>query len=96
MSKLAGYKDDLLAGGGGRIDIGAQYGVGIACRIIPSVTLAADWLHMEFSNTVIGSARKDSAGKPRTFPPRYGLGRQFALDACARDSHAAIILSVLL
>ncbi|MGY6118575.1 OmpP1/FadL family transporter [Paraburkholderia strydomiana] len=57
MSKLAGYKDDLLAGGGGRIDIGAQYGVGIAYRIIPSVTLAADWLHMEFSNTVIGSAQ---------------------------------------
>ncbi|SAK79193.1 Outer membrane protein transport protein (OMPP1/FadL/TodX) [Caballeronia temeraria] len=56
MSKLAGYKDDLLAGGGGRIDIGAQYGLGIAYKIVPSVTLAADWLHMEFSNTVIGSA----------------------------------------
>lgn len=57
MSKLAGYENDLLAGGGGRIDIGAQYGAGIAYKIIPSVTLAADWLHMQFSNTVIGSAQ---------------------------------------
>ncbi|AKJ66974.1 aromatic hydrocarbon degradation protein [Pandoraea thiooxydans] len=57
MSRLSGYDDDLLAAGGGRIDIGAQYGVGIAYRIVPSLTLAADWLHLEFSNTVVGSAQ---------------------------------------
>ncbi|WP_442807461.1 OmpP1/FadL family transporter [Trinickia soli] len=57
MSKLGGYENDLLAGGGGRIDIGAQYGVGIAYKVVPSVTVSADWLHLEFSNTVIGSAQ---------------------------------------
>ncbi|ALP68687.1 OmpP1/FadL family transporter [Paraburkholderia caribensis] len=57
MSKLSGYQDDLLAAGGGRIDIGAQYGVGIAYQPVPSLTLAADWFHVEFSNTVIGSAQ---------------------------------------
>ncbi|AFT86255.1 OmpP1/FadL family transporter [Paraburkholderia phenoliruptrix] len=57
MSKLSGYEKDLLAAGGGRIDIGAQYGIGVAYKVIPSVTLAADWLHMEFSNTIIGSAQ---------------------------------------
>ncbi|NYH14068.1 OmpP1/FadL family transporter [Paraburkholderia bryophila] len=57
MGKLSGYDNDLLAGGGGRIDIGAQYGAGIAYKIIPDVTLAADWLHIEFSNTVIGSSQ---------------------------------------
>jgi long-chain fatty acid transport protein len=57
MSKLSGYDNDLLAAAGGRIDVGAQYGIGIAYRIIPAVVLAADWMHFEYSNTVIGSAQ---------------------------------------
>ena len=56
MGKLSGYSNDLLAPGGGRIDIGEQYGAGLAYRVTPSLTLAADLLHMEFSNTIIGSA----------------------------------------
>jgi long-chain fatty acid transport protein len=56
MGRLAGYDDDLLAAGDGRIDIGEQYGIGVAYRIVPSLTLAADWLHMDFSNTVVGAA----------------------------------------
>lgn len=55
MGRLSGYDRDLLAGGGGRIDIGAQYGAGIAYKIVPGVTLAADWLHIDYANTVIGS-----------------------------------------
>lgn len=57
MSKLSGYGDDLLARAGGRIDIGAQYGIGVAYRIVPTVVLAADWMHFEFSNTAVGSAQ---------------------------------------
>lgn len=57
MTKLSGYEDDLLAAGGGRIDVGAQYGVGLAYKFTPALTLAADWLHKEVSNTVIGSAQ---------------------------------------
>ena len=56
MGKLSGYSNDLLAAGGGRIDIGEQYGAGLAYKVTPALTLAADWLHMEFSNTIIGSA----------------------------------------
>jgi long-chain fatty acid transport protein len=55
MSQLSGYDGDLLAAVGGRIDIGAQYGVGIAYKALPSVTLAADWMHYEYSDTAIGS-----------------------------------------
>jgi len=55
MGALKGYDSDLLAAGGGRIDVGAQYGLGVAYRATPAVTLAADWLHLQFSHTVIGS-----------------------------------------
>lgn len=57
MGRLSGYDNDLLAAAGGRIDVGAQYGIGVAYRIIPTVVLAADWMHFEVSNTVIGSAQ---------------------------------------
>jgi len=48
MSALSGYKDDLLAYSSGRIDIPAQYGLGIAYTPIASVTLAADWLDVQW------------------------------------------------
>lgn len=57
MGRLSGYDNDLLAAAGGRIDVGAQYGIGISYRVIPAVVLAADWMHFEVSNTVLGSAQ---------------------------------------
>ncbi|OAJ52472.1 aromatic hydrocarbon degradation protein [Paraburkholderia ginsengiterrae] len=57
MGRLSGYDNDLLAAAGGRIDVGEQYGVGIAYKIVPAVVLAADWMHFEVSNTVLGSAQ---------------------------------------
>jgi len=57
MGQLSGYDNDLLAAAGGRIDVGAQYGIGVAYRIVPTVVLAADWMHYEVSNTVLGSAQ---------------------------------------
>jgi long-chain fatty acid transport protein len=57
MGKMSGYDSDLLAAAGGRIDVGEQYGAGIAYRIVPTVVLAADWMHFEVSNTVLGSVQ---------------------------------------
>ena len=49
MSAMDGYRDDLLAYSNGRIDIPAQYGFGVAWRALPAVTLAADWLRINWS-----------------------------------------------
>ncbi len=49
MSSLSGYKNDLLAYSDGKIDLPAQYGVGVSWRPASGVTLAADWLRIEWS-----------------------------------------------
>jgi len=55
MGKLAGYDRDLLAAGGGRIDVPAQYGAGLAWKPVPELTFAVDWLHVQHTDTIIGS-----------------------------------------
>jgi long-chain fatty acid transport protein len=55
MSKLAGYEDDLLAAGGGRIDVPQQYGLGIAYKLTPAITFAADVMHTDNADTILGS-----------------------------------------
>lgn len=49
MGSLAGYEGDLLAYSEGRIDLPAQYGLGVSWRPAAGVTLAADWLRIEWS-----------------------------------------------
>ena len=49
MSSLSGYKNDLLAYSDGKIDLPAQYGVGLSWRPVSGVTLAADWLRIDWS-----------------------------------------------
>jgi long-chain fatty acid transport protein len=49
MSSLSGYEDTLLAYANGKVDLPAQYGVGVSWRPAPGVTLAADWLRIEWS-----------------------------------------------
>lgn len=55
MGKLAGYDRDLLAAGGGRIDVPAQYGAGLAYKPVPELTFAIDWIHLQHTDTIIGS-----------------------------------------
>jgi long-chain fatty acid transport protein len=57
MGKLSGYDSDLLAPSDGRIDLPSQYGLGIAYSPIPSLTFAADWLHISWSDTILGSSQ---------------------------------------
>jgi len=49
MSSMSGYKNDLLAYRDGKIDLPAQYGVGVSWRPVSGVTLAADWLRIDWS-----------------------------------------------
>ena len=49
MGRLSGYENTLLATSDGKIDLPAQYGVGISWRPARGVTLAADWLRIEWS-----------------------------------------------
>jgi long-chain fatty acid transport protein len=46
MGRLDGYDRDLLAYSEGRLDVPAQYGVGIAWQATQRLTLAADWLRI--------------------------------------------------
>jgi long-chain fatty acid transport protein len=57
MGKLSGYDNDILAAGGGRLDVPPQYGVGVSWQPVPSLTLAADWLHISWTKTILGSAQ---------------------------------------
>jgi long-chain fatty acid transport protein len=57
MGKLSGYRGDLLAASDGRLDVGEQYGAGVAYHITPAVIVAGDWMRVSYSHTIIGSPR---------------------------------------
>ncbi|WP_336335625.1 OmpP1/FadL family transporter [Pseudomonas putida] len=48
FSDADGYKDDLLAISGGHLDLPEQAGVGIAVHLTPKLTVAADYLRIEW------------------------------------------------
>jgi len=48
MGRLDGYEQDLLAYSGGHVDIPSEYGVGVAWHATPRLTLAADWLRINW------------------------------------------------
>lgn len=50
MGKFSGYKDDLLAYSDGRLDLPEQFGVGLAWDVSQNVTVAADWLRIQYSD----------------------------------------------
>jgi long-chain fatty acid transport protein len=49
FSALSGYKNDVLAQSGGHIDSPSRYGVGVAVRPLPGLTLGVDYLRFEWS-----------------------------------------------
>ena len=53
MGRLEGYQDDLLASADGRIDIPAQYGVGVAWNASDKLTIAADYLRVLYRDTKV-------------------------------------------
>lgn len=50
ISSFSGYSQDLLASTGGHIDFPEEYGVGVKWNPIRSVTLAADYLRINWGN----------------------------------------------
>lgn len=46
---LSGYKGDVLVQSGGHVDSPARYGVGVAIRPMPGLTLALDYLRIEWA-----------------------------------------------
>lgn len=49
FTALPGYKEDVLSSSRGRTDSPSRYGVGIAVRPLPGLTIALDYLRIEWS-----------------------------------------------
>lgn len=77
MSKLKGYDQDLLAYSAGRLDVPAQYGVGVAWTPSQRLTLAADWLRILWGDI---KAMKDPNGFAWRNQPVLRLGAAWQLD----------------
>jgi len=78
MSKLDGYANNLLASSNGRIDVPAQYGVGAAWNATERLTLAADYLRIEYRDIAV---MQDPSGFYWRDQPVFRLGASYALDA---------------
>jgi len=50
MSAMSGYSQDILMYSEGKVDLPSDYGIGAAWRITPAVTLAADWIKVNYSD----------------------------------------------
>jgi len=77
MSRLDGYANDLLAYSDGRIDVPAQFGAGAAWKVDDRVTLAADWLRIEYSGLEV---MQDPQGFGWKDQPVFRLGGSWAFD----------------
>lgn len=77
MGRLAGYEKDLLAYSGGHLDIPSQYGVGVAWQATSTLTLASDWLRINWGGLKV---MQDPNGFRWRDQPVWRLGAAWALD----------------
>ena len=77
MSKLGDYSKDILAHSEGKVDIPAEYGLGVAWKATPSVTLAADFLEVQYSKV---KANQDPIGPMWKDQPIWRLGASWEVD----------------
>lgn len=77
MGQLDGYERDLLAYSDGRLDIPAQYGVGLAWQATQRLTLAADWLRILWGDM---KAMQDPNGFAWRNQPVLRFGAAWTLD----------------
>jgi len=77
MSRLSGYQDDLLAFSQGHLDIPSQYGVGVAWQPLARLTLAADWMRIDWGAL---SVMKAPNGFRWRNQPVWRLGAAWAVD----------------
>jgi long-chain fatty acid transport protein len=77
MGRLGGYGQDLLAYSDGRLDVPAQYGVGVAWQPIERLTVAADWLRILWGEI---KAMQDPNGFAWRNQPVLRFGASWMLD----------------
>ena len=77
MGRLGGYDQDLLAYSDGRLDVPAQYGVGVAWQPTERLTLAADWLRILWGEI---KAMQDPNGFAWRNQPVLRFGASWMLD----------------
>jgi len=49
MSAMSGYSQDILKYSQGEVDLPSDYGIGAAWKVTPTVTLAADWIQVNYA-----------------------------------------------
>jgi long-chain fatty acid transport protein len=76
MGRLKGYEDDLLASADGRIDIPGQYGVGVVWNASEQLTIAADYLRVQYRGMKL---MQDPSGFYWRDQPIYRLGASYAV-----------------
>lgn len=77
MGRLAGYEQDALAYSNGHLDVPSEYGVGAAWQATPTLTVAVDWLQVNWGEI---KAMKDPNGFRWRNQPIERLGVAWALD----------------
>ncbi|MDN3922913.1 OmpP1/FadL family transporter [Roseateles violae] len=77
MGRLEGYEQDLLAYSDGRVDVPAQYGIGVAWRPSERLSLAADYLRILWGEI---KAMQDPNGFAWRNQPVLRLGAAWQLD----------------
>lgn len=77
MGRLGGYDRDLLAYSDGRLDVPAQYGVGVAWQPTERLTVAADWLRILWGEI---KAMEDPNGFAWRNQPILRFGAAWKLD----------------
>lgn len=77
MGEFSGYKDDLLAYSDGRLDLPEQYGVGVAWNVSKNVTVAADWLRIQYGDLKV---MQDPNGFGWRDQAVFRLGASWAVD----------------
>lgn len=59
MGAMSGYSADILQYSQGKVDLPSDYGLGIAWKASPTITLAADWVKVNYSDV---KANQDPMG----------------------------------
>lgn len=77
MGRLEGYDTDLFAYSGGKLDVPAQYGIGVAWQAAPHLTLAADWLRILWGELKV---MQDPNGFAWRNQPVFRGGASWAMD----------------
>jgi long-chain fatty acid transport protein len=72
FSDASGYKDDLLAISGGHLDLPEQAGIGLALHLTPDLTVAADYLRIEWDKVGFFN-NPDGAGMNSQNVYRFGV-----------------------